>query len=621
MAGGAARDVSLSISEFKYHVCLSYCGSDTGKGLGAFDTSIGQHSLRSPKNKHCQSFGKLEQGFGNDKMVKNWRYVLERVGKLRGWQYGERPESVLIPEIISTVRGWLANTCRSRKGKPLSDLLVEILVNLASPGISDFLAKHVVLDKIKYLLITFAVYCGVDRSDVRNVSRSFGKAFARFVDNSAHDEEKVLRWMFAMRAVGKLSGLHSGGRYLIEMSRSRRGKSLSDFHFGILAKLVSPAITDFPAKRLELDNIKQSLVTLAGKVTGKNMKTFTPESSVEKWSHRLENVTYLLDKAIEHIYLGREKDAKAQVNNMLKELETMMEHPDPFVHEQTIGKKKIIISFLQSYEERGSNNASVTVIVGSGKSRNTFLADNVYRDATVMDSFDIRGWVKFEDKLDALSLTKGILKSLNANFRDGDDLQTLMAQLHECLSGWKSMLVFDGFDRFQNWEILVKCIEAAERGSSIVLTASKADIIEIGDCIVFTDQNVVSVSEAVHVDLNSSDLPDNQFVWKTLHRTSSHYLKKQPNMILKKEVLEIAADELIEAQGLPAPSLKSIRLCNCKNLKSLPSGGLPSTLNLLSIAFCDKLTPQKEWELHRLHSLSRLEIESGCKGMESFPDK
>ncbi|KAI4323808.1 hypothetical protein L6164_023388 [Bauhinia variegata] len=222
----------------------------------------------------------------------------------------------------------------------------------------------------------------------------------------------------------------------------------------------------------------------------------------------------------------------------------MMEYP--FAHEQTIGKKKIIISFLQSYEERGSNNASVSVIVGRSKSRNTFLADNVYGDATVMDSFDIRGWVEFEDKLDAPSLTKCILKSLNSDFCDDDDLQTLMAQLHECLSGWKSMLVFDGFDSFQNWEILLKCLEAAERGSSIVLTASKADIIEIGDCIVFTDHNVVSVSEAVHVDLNSSDLPDNQFVWKTLHCTSSYYLKKQPNMILKEEVHEIAADELIE---------------------------------------------------------------------------
>ncbi|KAI4323803.1 hypothetical protein L6164_023383 [Bauhinia variegata] len=695
MAGGAARDVSFSISEFKYHVCLSYSGSDTEKGFVSnldaalkraglttykyeeipdkrndkkeilmqiarslsiiliisenyasspwyldemkwiLECRLNSHILLLPVYYHqrrsiAKAFGKLVQGFGNDKLVKNWRYVLERVGKLGGWQYGERPESVLIPEIISILRGWLASTCRSRRGKPLSDLLVEILVNLASPGITDFLAKHVVLDRIKSLLITLGdkvksienktftneewsdhlenisqlldkmtgcidlgqekgaearvnvilkeleimmevaepflleekifLYCGVDQSDVRNVSGSFGKAFARFVDNSAHDEDKVLRWMFAMRAVGNLSGLHSGGRsesvlieeivskvrgQLIEMSRSRRGKSLSDFHFEILAKLVSPAITDFLAKCLELDNIKQSLVTLAGKVTGKNMKTFTPESSVEKWSDRLENVSYLLDKAIGHIYLGREKDAEAQVNNILKELETMMEYPDPFVHEQTIGKKKIIISFLQSYELRGSNNASVTVIVGSGKSR-TFLADNVYRDATVMDSFDISGWVKFEDKLDALSLTKCILESLNANFCDGDDLQKLMAQLHECLSGWKSMLVFDGFDSFQNWEILVKCIEAAERGSSIVLTASKADIIEIGDCIVFTDQNVVSVSEAVHVDLNSSDLPDNEFVWKTLHRTSSHYLKKQPNMIVKEEVHEIAADELIE---------------------------------------------------------------------------
>ncbi|QHN99819.1 hypothetical protein S245_043197 [Arachis hypogaea] len=40
-----------------------------------------------------------------------------------------------------------------------------------------------------------------------------------------------------------------------------------------------------------------------------------------------------------------------------------------------------------------------------------------------------------------------------------------------------------------------------------------------------------------------------------------------------------------------------------------------------SISFSDKLVPQKEWNLHRLPSLTHLEIEGGCIGMKSFPDK
>ncbi|KAL1324767.1 hypothetical protein AAHE18_13G114700 [Arachis hypogaea] len=98
-------------------------------------------------------------------------------------------------------------------------------------------------------------------------------------------------------------------------------------------------------------------------------------------------------------------------------------------------------------------------------------------------------------------------------------------------------------------------------------------------------------------------------------------------------------------RGLPAPNLKSVTISNCTSLNSLPSnlatltslrsllidtcpkleslpdGGVPSSLSLLSISFSDKLVPQKEWNLHRLPSLTHLEIEGGCIGMKSFPDK
>ena len=98
-------------------------------------------------------------------------------------------------------------------------------------------------------------------------------------------------------------------------------------------------------------------------------------------------------------------------------------------------------------------------------------------------------------------------------------------------------------------------------------------------------------------------------------------------------------------RGLPTPNLRSISISNCRSLKSLPNnlatltslqslcidkcpelesfpdGGLPSSLSLLRVAFSDKLAPQKQWNLHMLHSLTRFEIESGCLGMKSFPDK
>ncbi|KAK6233451.1 hypothetical protein QUC31_005857 [Theobroma cacao] len=67
-------------------------------------------------------------------------------------------------------------------------------------------------------------------------------------------------------------------------------------------------------------------------------------------------------------------------------------------------------------------------------------------------------------------------------------------------------------------------------------------------------------------------------------------------------------------------SLQSLHINRCPELESLPSRGLPSSLNILCITFCDKITPQRAWELDKLDSLGHFEIEGGCKGMLSFPE-
>uniref|UniRef100_A0A2N9GCX1 NB-ARC domain-containing protein n=1 Tax=Fagus sylvatica TaxID=28930 RepID=A0A2N9GCX1_FAGSY len=68
-------------------------------------------------------------------------------------------------------------------------------------------------------------------------------------------------------------------------------------------------------------------------------------------------------------------------------------------------------------------------------------------------------------------------------------------------------------------------------------------------------------------------------------------------------------------------SLQSMFLNNCQELVSLSQRGLPSKLSLLSITFCNKLMVGKEWGLHGLECLTRLEIEGGCKNVVSFPEE
>jgi len=68
-------------------------------------------------------------------------------------------------------------------------------------------------------------------------------------------------------------------------------------------------------------------------------------------------------------------------------------------------------------------------------------------------------------------------------------------------------------------------------------------------------------------------------------------------------------------------SLKSLYLHRCPLIESFPFGGLPSSLTLLSISYCDILTPQRNWGLEKLESLTHFQIEGGCIGMESFPEE
>ncbi|XP_057751463.1 putative disease resistance protein At3g14460 [Arachis stenosperma] len=137
-------------------------------------------------------------------------------------------------------------------------------------------------------------------------------------------------------------------------------------------------------------------------------------------------------------------------------------------------------------------------------------------------------------------------------------------------------------------------------------------------------------------------------IWDCLNLRSFDFTGEPRGDLTSLESLEIRECPRLESfpeEGLHAPRLASILLSNCKNLKNLPNamnslaslkslflhscpqiesfplGGLPSNLVFLSIAYCDKLTPQKDWGLYSLESLSYFELEGGCIGMESFPEE
>ncbi|KAL1362506.1 hypothetical protein AAHE18_03G086200 [Arachis hypogaea] len=128
----------------------------------------------------------------------------------------------------------------------------------------------------------------------------------------------------------------------------------------------------------------------------------------------------------------------------------------------------------------------------------------------------------------------------------------------------------------------------------------------------------------------------NLCIWDCSNLQSFNVIKEIKGDLQSLESLEIRDCPRLMSfpeGGLHAPNLESIFLSNCQNLNNLPDGmtsltslktlflhkcpeiesfpygGLPSSLILLSVAYCDKLIPQKNWRLDTLESLNRLELE------------
>ncbi|KAG7947862.1 hypothetical protein I3843_14G115900 [Carya illinoinensis] len=70
------------------------------------------------------------------------------------------------------------------------------------------------------------------------------------------------------------------------------------------------------------------------------------------------------------------------------------------------------------------------------------------------------------------------------------------------------------------------------------------------------------------------------------------------------------------------PSLTRFHIEDCKNIETLPEGGLPSSLNSFIIRRCEKLVESRMgWSLQNLASLRDLKIDGGSELDVSFPEK
>ncbi|PPR83924.1 hypothetical protein GOBAR_AA36796 [Gossypium barbadense] len=124
---------------------------------------------------------------------------------------------------------------------------------------------------------------------------------------------------------------------------------------------------------------------------------------------------------------------------------------------------------LELLKSNNSDGVCVLSILGMGGMGKTTLAQLVYNDPSIKESFDHKSWVCVSDDFDAVNITKTILRSLDADSRDENDLNLLQVKLKEKLSGKRLLLVLDDIwnESYSDWNILRAPFGA---GTKIIVT-------------------------------------------------------------------------------------------------------------------------------------------------------
>ncbi|TYG71986.1 hypothetical protein ES288_D05G443300v1 [Gossypium darwinii] len=134
-----------------------------------------------------------------------------------------------------------------------------------------------------------------------------------------------------------------------------------------------------------------------------------------------------------------------------------------------VGRANEKQQMLELLKSTNSDGVCVVSIVGMGGIGKTTLAQLVFNDPSIKESFDHKSWVCVSDDFDAVNITKTILRSLDADSRDENDLNLLQVKLKEKLSGKRLLLVLDDIwnESYSDWTILRAPFGA---GTKIIVT-------------------------------------------------------------------------------------------------------------------------------------------------------
>ncbi|KAL3516435.1 hypothetical protein ACH5RR_023337 [Cinchona calisaya] len=135
-------------------------------------------------------------------------------------------------------------------------------------------------------------------------------------------------------------------------------------------------------------------------------------------------------------------------------------------------EREEILNMLLKRNETSQDDVCVIPIVGMGGIGKTTLAQLVYNDKKVKNSFDLKAWVCVSEEFDVLTITKTIFESVTQMSGESKDLNLLQVSLQERLSKEKFLIVLDDVwnENYDRWDLLTRPFQVGLPGSKVIVT-------------------------------------------------------------------------------------------------------------------------------------------------------
>nr|AAO37646.1 NBS-LRR resistance protein RGH2 [Manihot esculenta] len=143
------------------------------------------------------------------------------------------------------------------------------------------------------------------------------------------------------------------------------------------------------------------------------------------------------------------------------------------------GDKKAITELVLS--SNGEECVSVLSIVGIGGLGKTTLAQIIFNDELIKNSFEPRIWVCVSEPFDVKMTVGKILESATGNRSEDLGLEALKSRLEKIISGKKYLLVLDDVwnENREKWENLKRLLVGGSSGSKILITTRSKKVADI----------------------------------------------------------------------------------------------------------------------------------------------